>query len=129
MLVALVVLALPFPPGSDPAAPPTLRLPGTARPVRQVVELSVDPGLETYSGAVEIDLDVTEPMRILWLNATGLKITSASLGRMDHLYPARVIPGGDDTNSPTSGSATSSRWPGGTTPGSTSPSRAGWARR
>ncbi len=96
MLPVLAVLALLAPPGGDPQAPPALRLPGTARPVKQAVELTVDPGLETYSGTVEVDLEVGEPTSVLWLNATGLKVTSASLGAPDRMLPARVLPGGDD---------------------------------
>ncbi len=93
---ALAVLALLVPTGSDTTTPPTLRLPDSIKPVRQAVELSVDPSLETYSGTVEIEIEVARPTSVLWLNATGLKITSASLGRPDGLRPAQVVPGGDD---------------------------------
>jgi len=76
--------------------PPELRLPDGVRPVRQSIELSVDPGLETLSGSVEIELEVRESTSLLWLNAAGLKITSASLGRSEAMRPADVVPGGDD---------------------------------
>jgi len=81
---------------AEEAAPPTLRLPAGARPMRQAVELAVDPNLEVFSGSIEIDLEVREPSRILWLNAAGLRVTSASLGPAGDLGPAEVVPGGDD---------------------------------
>jgi alanyl aminopeptidase len=95
MLLALAVLGLAL---AQPAVPtpPTLHLPGDVRPIRQSVDLDLDPSLETYSGSVEIDLDVAREARVVWLNASGLSIREATLGRGDALRPARVVPGGDD---------------------------------
>ena len=66
------------------------------RPVRQAVELTVDPNLETFSGSVAIELEVREATSLLWLNAIGLKVTSASLGPAGAMRPATVVAGGDD---------------------------------
>src|SRR5262245_56606862 len=96
MLQALALCALLAAPRGRDAAPPTLRLPAGVKPVRQAVELSLDPNLETYAGSIEIELEIKEPTNIVWLNVTGLKITEAALGQSDPLRAARVVPGGDD---------------------------------
>jgi hypothetical protein len=70
---ALGVLAALALSAGNPASPPDLRLPGNARPVRQAIELSIDPSLETFSGSVAIELEIQEPSSVLWLNATGLE--------------------------------------------------------
>jgi alanyl aminopeptidase len=96
MFVALGVLAVLALPAGDAATPPALRLPGNVRPVRQAIELAVDPNLETFSGSVAIELDVREPTKVVWLNGRGLEVTNARLGRGGDLRPAQVVPGGDD---------------------------------
>ena len=94
---ALVVLAVAALAAADATPrPPELRLPEGVRPVRQAVELTVDPNLETFSGSVEIELEVRESTSLLWLNAIGLKVTSASLGQAGAMRPAKVVAGGDD---------------------------------
>ncbi len=95
MLHVLAVSALLATSG-EPATRPALRLPGDARPVRQAVELTLDPGREGYSGVVDIEIEVTRQTPLLWVNATGLKVTSASLGPDGRLRPARVVAGGED---------------------------------
>ncbi len=95
MLHALAVSAL-LATSAEPATPPALRLPGDARPVRQAVELTLDPGQEGYSGVVDVEVEVARQTPRLWLNATGLKVTSASLGPGGQPRPARVVPGGQD---------------------------------
>jgi alanyl aminopeptidase len=95
MIHALAVSALLATSG-EPAAPPALRLSGDARAVRQAVELTLDPGREGYSGVVDIELEVTRQTPLLWVNATGLKVTGASLGPDGRPRPARVVPGGED---------------------------------
>ena len=62
-----------------PVMPPKLRLPATARPLHYEVDLTIAPEKDTFSGTIEIDLDLTEPTRLLWLNATELTVSDASL--------------------------------------------------
>jgi alanyl aminopeptidase len=81
---------------SAPAVPPTLRLPDGVRPVRQSVELTLDPGCDRDWGVVDIEVEVTRPTPVLWLNATGLKVTAATVGPDGQPRPARVVPGGED---------------------------------
>ena len=93
MLSILTLLAL----AGDPAAvPPSLRLPANVRPVRQALDLTLDPALEAFSGSAEIDLELKEPLRVLWLNAAQLKVKEATLRRDKVVSPLRVVPGGDD---------------------------------
>jgi hypothetical protein len=80
MLQVLAVSALLATTADAAVAPPTLRLPSDVRPVRQKVELSLDPGSETYTGAIDVVLEVTRETPLLWLNATDLKVTNARLG-------------------------------------------------
>jgi aminopeptidase N len=76
---------------SDPA-PPAVRLGDDVRPVRYAVELTIEPARPDFHGRISIEAAVARPTRVVWLNATVLVITRASLdGR-----PARVIDGGED---------------------------------
>jgi alanyl aminopeptidase len=70
-------------------APPGLRLPATVRPIKQSAELTLVPGSDTFHGRIDFDLDVREPRDIIWLNATDLKISAATV----NAEPAEVTPG------------------------------------
>ncbi len=74
------------------AAPPTLRLPTTARPTRGALDLTVDPAAERYRGTVRYQVTLTAPGAVIWLHAEGLEISSATVGGR----PARRLtaPGG-----------------------------------
>ena len=54
--------------GAEPVSP-TLRLPATVRPLRQAVALRIDPNQETFTGSVDIDVDLRAETPVLWLNA------------------------------------------------------------
>ncbi|TMB34790.1 MAG: M1 family metallopeptidase [Deltaproteobacteria bacterium] len=58
-------------------AAPRLRLPETARPVRYRATLTLVPDRDDFDGVIEIDLDVQEQMRVLWLNADDLTVRKA----------------------------------------------------
>jgi cytosol alanyl aminopeptidase len=60
---------------------PGLRLPDGARPRGYQLELTVLPGQDRFSGVITIDLEVTKPLDVLWLNATDLELTAATLTR------------------------------------------------
>jgi len=71
----------PAPPPPEPALEaPKLKLPAGARPLAQSLDLQVIPGEDTFSGTAVIDVEVTEALEVLWLNATELKPTSATIG-------------------------------------------------
>jgi alanyl aminopeptidase len=79
----------------SPPEPPKLRLPAVARPLRQTVSLTIVPDRETFAGTTDIELELKEPTRLLWLNASQLSIRDARLALAGTESLARVVPGGD----------------------------------
>ena len=84
--VAPVVVPVPDP------GPPGLRLAGDVKPTLYKLELTIDPDLDAYSGAVRIEIEILKPTWVIWLNARDLTITDSHIG----VKTARVIPGGGD---------------------------------
>jgi alanyl aminopeptidase len=89
-LLARLVVALAFAAGvsshaaaADPTnaanAPPTLRLPSGARPIRYEVMLSVVPGEAKADGEIAIDVELERPHPVLWLNADEVSVSRASV--------------------------------------------------
>jgi aminopeptidase N len=78
-------------PEPDPAAP-ALRLPGDVKPIRQRIDMTIVPATARVTGTAHIDATVEKATRVVWLNATDLKIAHAELAGK----PARVIAGGED---------------------------------
>lgn len=72
--------------------PPQFRLPTFAFPVRYSVTLTVVPDKDTFTGAVDIDLNFRESSAVLWLNADMLTVKSASLTSGGQTFLAKVIP-------------------------------------
>src|SRR4051812_16395194 len=70
---------------AQPPAPPRLRLPDTARPLRNAATLTIVPTHDAFDGDMQIELDVRATLPMLWLNADGLK-----LDRADATTPAGV---------------------------------------
>jgi alanyl aminopeptidase len=66
------------PPPANPT-PPSLRLPATAKPLRNAAELTIDPATEVFSGSIAIDIEATAPLDVLWLNALELDIDDAKI--------------------------------------------------
>src|SRR6476469_9214426 len=76
-------------------SPPKLRL-GEVQQVRPTgygVELTLDPNQETFSGSINIRLEIERPTRILWLNATGIAVEKASLTKNGEQQDMAVVPG------------------------------------
>ncbi|MDX2013759.1 MAG: M1 family metallopeptidase [Myxococcaceae bacterium] len=78
------------PPASRP--PPSLtspgvRLPEGARPTGYQLELTVVPGDDRFSGVITAQVEVSRPLEVLWLNATELQLTSATLAQQDVRRP------------------------------------------
>ena len=72
-------------------APPGLRLPATVRPVKQSAELTLGPGSDTFQGRIDFDLDVREPRDVVWINATGLTISSAMVNGESRQMPRTQV--------------------------------------
>lgn len=70
----------PAPEAAGPAGAPTLRLPKLAAPQRYALDLTLVPAEETFTGRIDIDLNILEPTSVLWLNkGPELMVLQASL--------------------------------------------------
>ena len=61
------------------AETPKLRLPDDIRPTRYAADLTLIPGEKTFSGAIDIDVELAKPASLIWLNATDLTIRQAAI--------------------------------------------------
>jgi alanyl aminopeptidase len=75
---------------------PTLRLPSGPRPTGYVLDLRLDPGVDTFRGVVDIGLELPAGTSFLWLNAKGLVVTSAELQASGAPIPVTAHPEGDE---------------------------------
>jgi aminopeptidase N len=64
---------------ADGPQPPQFRLPKTVAPVHYSLNLTVAPDQDTFTGAVDIDLNFKEASSVLWLNADKLTVSDATL--------------------------------------------------
>ena len=84
-------LALPTQ-AAAPVEPPGFRLPGDVHPLKERVELTINPTLATAVGTVSIDATAKPHTQVVWLNAAELHVNNATLAGK----PARVVEHGDD---------------------------------
>ena len=66
------------------------------QPTGYLADLTLDPAKDTFTGAIEIRLDIREPLQTLWLNQEKIEIKSAVLTAQGAERIATVVPGGDD---------------------------------
>ena len=78
------------------AQPPKLRLGDDVRPVRYRLDLTVIPQQDTFTGKIEIDLDVRKPTDVVWLNARDLTIDAAQLSVSGRTVAAKVQTSGTE---------------------------------
>ncbi|MBB6250479.1 M1 family metallopeptidase [Nitrospirillum iridis] len=64
---------------AGPEAPPTVRLPDTARPLRYRLNLAIDPDENEFSGQVEIKIALLKTADHIWLNGRGLDVSTAEV--------------------------------------------------
>ncbi|HTL37606.1 MAG TPA: M1 family metallopeptidase [Kofleriaceae bacterium] len=76
--------------------PPELMLPKLAKPLREVVELTLDPSSEDFAGTITTDLEILKPTSVLWLNAKEIKIDSATFTVNGAKLSATTLEGGKD---------------------------------
>jgi len=76
--------------------PPKLRLGEDVLPVRYSVDLTLIPDEDTFSGVIEIDLDIRKPADVIWLNARSLTIDHANLIASGKTTVAKIQKGGED---------------------------------
>jgi alanyl aminopeptidase len=77
---------------ADDPQPPAFRLPATAAPQRYKVNLTVAPDKDTFSGTVDISINLRESTSVVWINAEKLNVRHASLSVNSQTLAARVIP-------------------------------------
>ncbi|HEV8269140.1 MAG TPA: M1 family metallopeptidase [Thermoanaerobaculia bacterium] len=82
------------PPSPAAPVPPKLRLPATARPTKELVDLTIIPSETTFRGVVDVDVVLKEPTSLLWLHGTGLTVTDATLTAAGKTMRASAVPGG-----------------------------------
>lgn len=73
--------------------PPKLRLDDSIRPVRYAVDLTLRPDAATFSGSIDIDIDLQKPAGLIWLNATDITIQQVTVTSQADSRPATVEPG------------------------------------
>lgn len=78
------------------AAPPTLRLPENVRPLHYNLDLTLIPEQDTFTGHVEIDLDIRQPTDVIWLNARKLILDEAKIVVGGRTEAAKIQPGGKE---------------------------------
>lgn len=74
--------------------PPALRLGDTAAPVRYAIDLTVVPNEDTFQGSATIEMRFKSSSDLLWLSATELKISEASMVAGGKAVGVKVIDGG-----------------------------------
>jgi alanyl aminopeptidase len=76
----------------QPPIPPKFRLPANeVGPVRYRLDLTVVPDQDTFSGAIEIDLQLAKSTSVLWLNGEKLTVKDATLTVGPEKLAAKVI--------------------------------------
>jgi cytosol alanyl aminopeptidase len=85
-------------PEADAVDPPEpgLRLPRNFLPVTYRARLAIDPAKDGFTGSIEIEGDVRERSRRLWLHGRGLAVTAAKIVRGDRALAVEVTTAGDD---------------------------------
>jgi alanyl aminopeptidase len=91
ILVALLAAA----PAPVPS-PPALRLPSGARPLRQAIDLTIQPSQQSFSGLTEIEIELGKATSFLWLNGRGLKVKEATARLGTETLTLRPETGGED---------------------------------
>lgn len=76
--------------------PPKLRLPGNVRPIRYSASIRLVPGEDRFTGFIEVELQILQPVSTIWLNARSLDIRAASLRTGDVQLPVKVEPVAED---------------------------------
>src|ERR1017187_9165106 len=78
------------------AEPPKLRLGDDVRPVSYRLDLTVIPQQDTFTGTIEIDLQVRKATDVIWLNARDLTIDTAQLTAGGRTLAAKVETSGTE---------------------------------
>src|ERR1043166_3580224 len=91
-LVSLSLLCL----AAMAAEPPKLKLGDGIRPVKYAADLTLVPGATTFSGKIDIEVALSRPAALVWLNATDLTLGKAAVTYGGRTETATVEPGDND---------------------------------
>jgi alanyl aminopeptidase len=64
---------------TDTNAEALFRLPDTVHPERYRLDLTIIPDAEQFSGSTEIDVEIKQPVNVIWLHGKDLDISSATV--------------------------------------------------
>ena len=78
------------------AAAPPLKLPDTVVPQRYRVNLTLDPARKDFSGAIDIEVNLRQPVPEIWLHARKIEVQSAVLVAGRQRFVAQASPSGTD---------------------------------
>ncbi|MBV9765238.1 MAG: hypothetical protein JOZ48_10375, partial [Acidobacteriaceae bacterium] len=76
--------------------PPKLRLPDAVRPLRYSADLRMVPGEDHFTGMLEIELDIRQPVSTVWLHGKSLVFREASIRAEDTDQTASIEPAAND---------------------------------
>src|SRR5690242_2612275 len=76
--------------------PPKLRLSEVqqAKPQKYDVDLTLDPDREDFTGSIIIQLNIEQPLPVLWLNATNIDVKNVTVSNASGRQTPTVLPGG-----------------------------------
>jgi alanyl aminopeptidase len=77
-------------------AQPSFLLSDGVTPKKHMIELTIDPSLDSFTGWARIEIQLSKPAKILWVNAKNLTPQESFVIWKDRPLPARATPAGDE---------------------------------
>jgi cytosol alanyl aminopeptidase len=77
-------------------AQPSFLLPDTVTPKKHIIELTIDPAQDTFTGWSRIEVDLTKPTNQLWVNAKDLTPDQSSVDYQGRTLQAVATPAGGE---------------------------------
>src|SRR5580692_1934180 len=73
------------------AAAPSFLLPSDVVPKKHIVELTIDPALDLFSGWARIDVELSRATNIIWVNAKDLTPTESTVTWQGRALNAKAL--------------------------------------
>jgi cytosol alanyl aminopeptidase len=77
-------------------AVPSFQLPNDVIPKKHVIELTIDPALATFAGWARIEVELTKPTRVIWVNAKNLDPGESSVTFRGRTFKVPATIAGDE---------------------------------